>query len=432
MKPDHKFYLSTITCVASLGGLLFGFDMAVVSGALPFVVKQFQLSSLQEGWFVSSALVGCMLGVIFSGELSDRYGRKKLLYSSGLLFLLSAAGCMAAGSFGWLIAARITGGMGVGIASIVVPLYLSEIAPAAVRGRIVTWYQLAITVGIVLAYLSNAYLLSLQRQMPLHMQEVWRWMFAVGIIPALLFLGGLTIVPESPDWLARNKGLSNDTATKTNAVHISTLFTPRLRKALLLGILLPLFSQLSGINAIIYYGPTILSNAGIAMSNSLLGQVIFGMANLVFTFIAIWKVDQWGRRPLYLIGTAGAALSLLFTGFLFYYGQTAGIPLIVGVVLFLACFACSIGPLKFVVASEIFPTAIRGKAMSLSILVMWLADTLVGQLTPMLLRNAGTAVTFWLFSACCILAFFTVYKLLPETKGKSLEDIEAFWKTTNL
>lgn len=457
MNTSYRFYLGLITVVASLGGLLFGFDMAVISGVLPFVRKQFDLTALQEGWFVSSALVGCIIGVAFSGDLSDRLGRKKLLFLSAFLFLISAVGCALIHSLSLLITFRLIGGLGVGIASIVVPLYLSEIAPANIRGRLVTCYQLAITVGILLAYVTNSLLLSHSESAAssvssslfdlIYVSEVWRGMFSIGTILAVLFLVGLLFVPESPRWLMRkglvSEGLAilkkinngEDPAVSATAQVVDEndsgsykeLFSPRLRKALLLGILLPLFSQLSGINAIIYYGPTILNDAGIALSNSFLGQIIFGVANLLFTFIAIWKVDDWGRRPLYIVGTLGATVSLVVTGIFFYLGMTTSVFLIISMTLFLACFAFSIGPLKFVVASEIFPTNIRGKAMGVSIMVMWVADTIMGQLTPVLLREAGSAVTFWVFGFFCLIAFITVYKLLPETKGKSLEEIEKFW-----
>jgi SP family arabinose:H+ symporter-like MFS transporter len=455
MNNNYKTYLGLITLVASLGGLLFGFDMAVISGVLPFVEKQFNLTPLQEGWFVSSALVGCIVGVAFSGDLSDRLGRKKLLFISAILFLFSAIGCSLVTSLDWLIASRLLGGIGVGIASIVVPLYLSEISPAAIRGRLVTFYQLAITVGILMAYITNSVLLNYSEHHKatsglidlVYIKEVWRGMFSIGGVLATLFLVGLFFVPESPRWLIRKgrnleglailKSINNGKEEAVEAAlsgeknddngSYKELLSPKLRKAMLLGILLPLFSQLSGINAIIYYGPSILNDAGIALSNSFLGQIIFGVANLVFTFIAIWKVDDWGRRPLYLIGTIGATISLFVTGFLFYLGLTSSIFLIISVTLFLACFAFSIGPLKFVVASEIFPTNIRGKALGISIMVMWVADTIMGQVTPILLKQAGTPATFWVFAFFCLIAFFVVYRLLPETKGKSLEEIESFW-----
>ncbi|MEJ2901375.1 sugar porter family MFS transporter [Pedobacter panaciterrae] len=455
MNNNYKTYLGLITLVASLGGLLFGFDMAVISGVLPFVEKQFNLTPLQEGWFVSSALVGCIVGVAFSGDLSDRLGRKKLLFISAILFLFSAIGCSLVTSLDWLIASRLLGGIGVGIASIVVPLYLSEISPAAIRGRLVTFYQLAITVGILMAYITNSVLLNYSEHHTatsglidlVYIKEIWRGMFSIGGVLATLFLVGLFFVPESPRWLIKKgrnleglailKSINNGKEEAVEAAlsgeknddngSYKELLSPKLRKAMLLGILLPLFSQLSGINAIIYYGPSILNDAGIALSNSFLGQIIFGVANLVFTFIAIWKVDDWGRRPLYLIGTIGATISLFVTGFLFYLGLTSSIFLIISVTLFLACFAFSIGPLKFVVASEIFPTNIRGKALGVSIMVMWVADTIMGQVTPILLKQAGTPATFWVFAFFCLIAFFVVYRLLPETKGKSLEEIESFW-----
>jgi SP family arabinose:H+ symporter-like MFS transporter len=457
---QNNKYLILITSVASLGGLLFGFDIAVISGVLPFVQKQFALSPVEEGWFVSSALIGAVIGVAFSGELSDRYGRKKLLVLAALLFFFSALGCTLIPSLFWIIGARMIGGVGIGVASIIVPLYISEISPAAIRGRLVTCYQLAVTTGILIAYLTNAALLNFtlgQHGLSadslvylLYVQEVWRGMFSILILPSLLFLVGLILVPESPRWLIMKgineraisiltritndrKQVSIDVADisrnlKSEKGTYKELLQPGMRKALSIGLLLPFLSQFSGINAIIYYGPTILHNAGITMSNSLLSQIIFGCAIVLFTFIAIWKVDKLGRRKLYLVGTAGATISLFLTGLCFYLGYTSGILLLVSVLLFLASFAFSIGPLKFVVAGEIFPNKIRGRAMALSIMVMWIADTIVGQLTPVSLRELGTAGTFWVFSFFCLVGFVVILKMLPETKGKSLEQIEDFWK----
>ncbi|MEX2234419.1 MAG: sugar porter family MFS transporter [Cyclobacteriaceae bacterium] len=408
-----KKYLVVITAVASIGGLLFGFDIAVVSGVLPFVQKQFNLTAVEEGWFVSSALIGSILGVAISGELSDRFGRKILLVVSSLLFFISALGCTLLPTTFWIIAFRMLGGVGIGIASIIVPLYISEIAPAAIRGRLVTFYQLAVTIGILLAYLSNSMLLNISPDQAgsglngllsfLFVEEVWRGMFSVLLLPSLLFLTGLTLVPESPRWLIQKQRtaeainiITKITGNRYQAelevreivseseVEVGSyneLLSPALRKALLLGILLPFLSQFSGINAIIYYGPTILHSAGVTISNSFISQIIFGFAIVVFTFIAIWKVDHIGRRRLYLIGTAGAAVSLLLTGICFYFQFTSSVWLIVCVLLFLASFAFSIGPLKFVVASEIFPNKIRGRAMAISIMTMWIADAMVGQLT---------------------------------------------------
>jgi SP family arabinose:H+ symporter-like MFS transporter len=455
---NKRTFLMTTTFVASLGGFLFGFDMAVISGVLPLLQKQFTLSAFLEGWFVSSALVGCIAGVAFSGELSDRFGRKTPLVTSAVLFLLSALGCALMPTLPWIIAARFIGGVGIGIASNVVPLYISEIAPAKSRGRLITYYQFALTFGILVAYLSNAALVNRSINTPagegffhtLFVSEVWRGMMGLGVLPALLFLVGLFLVPESPRWLIqkgyteKGKHILNKINEPVEAqkdfqnikgnlheqqISYKELFAPQWRRALIIGLLLPLFSQFSGINAIIYYGPSILSNAGISLSNSLLSQVIFGAANMLFTLIAIWKVDSAGRRPLYLAGTAGAAISLFMTGLCFAMGATTSIWLLVCVLAFLACFAFSIGPLKFVIAAEIFPNKIRGRAMALSIMVMWIADTIVGQLTPILLKGIGTTATFWIFAAFCVIAYITVYKLLPETKGKTLEEIESDWKT---
>jgi MFS transporter, sugar porter (SP) family len=431
--------------------------MAVVSGVLPLLQKQFDLSAFQEGWFVSSALVGCIVGVAVSGELTDRIGRKKPLLISAVLFLLSALGCATMPSLFWIIASRFIGGIGIGLASNVVPLYISEIAPARSRGRLITYYQFALTLGILVAYLTNAGMLNYSLGYAgtgagwfalATTTEVWRSMLGLGVLPAIVFLLGLFLVPESPRWLFQHgritegknilaaMGMENEAEKEASAVSeqgddkvsYKELFSPRWRKALLIGLLLPLFSQFSGINAIIYYGPSILNNAGSSLSSSLMSQVIFGAANMLFTLIAIWKVDSAGRRPLYLAGTAGAAISLVATGICFAMGATTSIWLLVFVLAFLACFAFSIGPLKFVIAAEIFPSKIRGRAMAISIMVMWIADTIVGQLTPIFLKSIGTPATFWIFAAFCIIAFITVYKLLPETKGKSLEQIEAEWK----
>lgn len=455
---NKSAYLFLITLVVSLGGFLFGFDIAVVSGILPLLKKQFSLSDIQEGWFVSSALVGCIIGVAVSGELSDRLGRKKPLILAALLFLFSALGCSLLPNLSGIIAARMMGGIGIGLASNVVPLYISEIAPARIRGRLVTYYQFAVTLGILVAYLTNAGLLqnainhTNETGGLLHtilVTEVWRAMYGIGVIPAALFALGLLMVPESPRWLIQQQReqeatdilnrINNDfevraslqqgrQAQKTPKVSYRDLLAPKWRKALIIGILLPLFSQFSGINAIIYYGASILNKEGSSLSQSLISQIIFGGANMLFTLIAIFKVDSLGRRPLYLVGTIGATISLLATGFCFYTGATTSWVLLTCVLAFLAFFAFSIGPLKFVVAAEIFPGNIRGRAMAISIMVMWVADTIVGQLTPILLKRIGTAYTFWLFALFCLIAFITVYKLLPETKGKSLEQIENDWK----
>jgi len=459
-KIKYTGYLIMITAIASTGGLLFGFDIAVISGVLPQVKDQFNLSAVQEGWFVTSALIGCIIGVGFSGELSDRLGRKKLLVLAGILFLISSVVCALIHSLFWIISARIFAGIGIGIASIVVPLYVSEISPAAIRGRLVSFYQLAITIGVLCAYLTNMVLLNYSTAHSgeiqdglmnfLFVKEVWRGMFSVLILPSILFIVGLIVVPESPRWLAmkgRNEEallslikINGDTTSANQDInninkHLKTekgnyreLFSPVMRRALLIGLMLPFLSQFSGINAIVYYGPTILHNEGATMSESLISQIIFGLALMLFTFIAITKVDNTGRRKLYLIGTAGATISLFLTGLCFYLNLTDTVWVLLSVMLFIASFAFSLGPLKFVVASEIYPNKIRGRALALSIMMMWVADSIVGQLTPVSLRELGAAPTFWIFSFFCLVGFLLIYKLLPETKGKSLEEIDDFWR----
>lgn len=459
MSTGNSFYLVLITLIAATGGFLFGFDMAVISGALTFVQDQFDLTAVQEGWFVSSALIGCIIGVSVSGEFSDRLGRRFAMKTAAFLFFLSAVGTAAAPGFAWLITARLLGGIAVGIASNVVPLYISEIAPPHIRGRLVTFYQLAITVGILFAYISNAVVLNLTETTGsyslwpflefIFVDEVWRGMFGIETLPALLFLGGIFMIPESPRWLYnQNRGDegksilerimgSKKAEESANEIHANLqeedgsykeLLKPGLRKALIIGLLLPVFSQFSGINAIIYYGPRILNEAGMEVNNALISQILLGFANMVFTFIAVWKVDSLGRRPLYLFGTAGATISLLATGYFFFIGATGSVFLLISVIAFLACFAFSIGPLKFVIASEIFPNRIRGRALALSIMAMWIADTIVGQLTPMLLSAGGASTTFWFFAVFCVIAFLFIYKMVPETKGKSLEEIQQMWR----
>ncbi|MDM1293046.1 sugar porter family MFS transporter [Sphingobacterium sp. N143] len=432
---SSKFII--ILCIVSLGGLLFGFDMAVIAGALPLVKEYFGLSPIQEGVFVSSALIGCIIGVLFTGSLTDKYGRKPAFTLASLLFLLSAIGCGFSSTYTLLLLSRSIGGLGVGMASIVVPLYLAEISPSKFRGRSVTCYQLAITFGILIAYMSNYLLLQYGS---MQQNELWRGMFLVGAIPALLLCIGIFFIPESPRWLSKN-GRTAEVAEISASLglldlqdspsaskgHISTLFSPIYRRAFLLGLFLPLFSQLSGINAIVYYGPSILLESGISLNSSYHAQIFFGVANVLFTFFAIWKVDNWGRRPLYIIGTLGASISLLVTGYFFHQEHTNNIALIVSILLFLFFFAFSIGPLKFVVAAEIFPNAIRARAMGISIMVMWISDAIVGQLTPILLASWGASYTFWLFAFFCALAFVIVLMYLPETKGKPLEDIEKYW-----
>lgn len=453
-----KVMLIFIAFVAALGGFLFGFDTAVISGTISFVSEQFTLDAIWEGWFVSSALVGCMLGASVAGRLSDNYGRKPILLLASSLFLFSAIGCMMAASITILITYRIIGGLGVGVASILSPLYISEFSPPKIRGRLVALYQLAITLGILVAYFFNAWLLHLsdsnifQNQEGLFNmvinEEVWRGMFGSEMIPAGLFLLTLFFIPESPRWLVKknlnNKALqafmkiSDEKTAKEEILEVQQvigmekgtfrdLFGPQLRPAMIIGIMLAVLSQFSGINAIIYYGPKILHEAGFTLSNALGGQVTIGIVNVVFTFAAIATIDRFGRRPLLLFGVSGAALSLFLVGIVFLTGTESGPWILLFIITFIACFAFSFGPVVWVILSEIYPTHIRGRAMALATFSLWFANVIVGQTVPWLLENIGPSVTFWLFALLCLPAIWITLKKVPETKGKSLEEIERFW-----
>lgn len=452
-----SMYLYLVCLVAALGGFLFGFDTAVISGTISLVKNDFGLNPVSEGWFVSCALLGCIIGVSFSGKLSDKYGRKIVLIISAVLFLASAIGCMYAESFTVLIIFRLIGGLGIGVASMVSPLYISEFAPSRLRGMMVSLYQLALTIGIVLAYFSNAWLADhstasygSEGMTRILSTEVWRAMLGLGALPAAVFLICLFLVPESPRWLLLNgrEQKAADILVKIEGpeaarheiqafkaqgddkdTSISELFRPVYRKALWIGLLLPFLSQVCGINAVIYYGPRILEQAGFTLNNALGGQVTIGLVNVVFTFVAIFTVDKWGRRPLLFVGIGGAVASLITIGALFALGITSGPWILMFILAFIACFAFSFGPVCWVVVGEIFPNAIRGKAMALATLSLWVGNFLVGQLTPVMLEGLGSSWTFWLFALCCSPALWLTWKLIPETKGRSLEDIEAHWKT---
>ncbi|MEZ0610330.1 sugar porter family MFS transporter [Fibrella sp. WM1] len=452
-------YLYLVCLVAALGGFLFGFDTAVISGTVGLVKADFSLDAIQEGWFVSCALLGCIVGVSVSGKLSDAYGRKVVQILSAVLFLASAIGCTFSTTFATLIGFRLVGGLGIGVASMVSPLYISEFAPPRYRGMMVSLYQLALTIGIVIAYFTNAYLASHtgdyagSEDLDLILStQVWRGMLGLGAVPAAIFLLALLVVPESPRWLllqgkeqqarailtridgpvSAQKEIDAFTAAGDDGQgDLSELFTPTYRRALWIGLLLPFLSQVCGINAVIYYGPRILEQAGFTLNNALGGQVTIGLVNVAFTFVAIFTVDKWGRKPLLYVGVGGAVLSLLIIGALFQMGVSSGPWILLFILAFIACFAFSFGPVCWVVVGEIFPNAIRGKAMALATLSLWIGNFLVGQLTPFLLEEVGSAWTFWLFAVCCSPALWLTWKLIPETKGRSLEAIEAYWKDTH-
>ena len=456
-------YVNTLAIIASLGGFLFGYDTAVISGTIKFVTSQFQLDASGTGWYVSSALLGCILGVSISGILSDKYGRKKMLILSALFFGVSAIGCTFANGFTDLVIYRLIGGLGIGVASMLSPLYISELSPSHKRGRLVTLYQFAITIGILFSYFINAYLLKLSHSEflmqttgilnKIMVSEVWRIMLGTSVVPALLFLFLLLFVPESPRWLTikgkdrqalriLKKIVTDDEAEKeisdikTNLQSetggFGILFKGGFKLAMIIGISFAFLSQVSGINAIIYYGPKILEEAGLPISDALGGQVVIGLVNVLFTLIAIWKIDKLGRKPLLLAGVIGIISSLIIIGSLFYFNSTNTYLLLIFILLFIACFAFSYGPVIWVLLSEIFPAKIRGKAMSLATFSLWIGTALVGQLTPVFLEKLKPAGTFWLFALMTAPALYLAIKIIPETKGKSLEEIERYWLSRKL
>jgi sugar porter (SP) family MFS transporter len=451
-------YLSFVCLVAAVGGLLFGFDTAVISGTIGFLRMQFSMNPSMEGWLVSSALLGCVIGAAMSGSLSDRFGRKKMLIASGFLFIACAVGCGLAPNVSFLIFSRVIGGIGVGIASMVSPLYISEISPPTLRGRMVTLYQFAITIGICVALFSNACLREISAKSNAEtatglwklmvVDEVWRGMLFAGVFPSILFTLLCCMIPESPRWLVK-AGFAEKAFKILSrvAVHVSPkqeieeikdaiaheggsikqLFQPGLRKALMIGLFLAIVSELSGITVVFYYGPDILEKAGFKLGAALGGFVTIGLVNVIFTVIAIWLMDKAGRRALLFWGNMGCFAALLAIAILFATGHTAGLILVLMMCMFVACFAFSMGPIKWVVMSEIFPTRIRGRAMAIATLAVWVTDGVLNQLFPVARESLGVAGTFFLFAAFLIPQFFFVVKVMPETKNRTLEEIESSW-----
>ena len=436
-------YLGVVVLVAALGGLLFGFDTAVISGTIGLFKVEFELSAAMIGWTSSSALVGCMLGAALAGMLSDRFGRKKVLLLSAVLFTVSAVWCGLAVTVGQLIWARILGGMGIGIASMLSPLYIAEVSPPRLRGRLVSLQQFAIISGILGAYFSNALVLHTGLSDP----AKWRWMFALGAFPAGIFFLLLWLVPESPRWLVkqglvdRARGILNrvagvaaadaemaqiQSALAHEGASLRELLKPGLRLALLIGILLAVFQQITGINAILYYAPEIFKAAGSEARSAFNDTVWIGVVNLLFTIVAIALIDRLGRKPLLVMGTIAMGLALVLVGLAFSL-KVSGVGLLAVILAYVAAFAASQGPVVWVIVSEIFPTRIRGRAMSVATVCLWAACYLVSQTFPILVETVGSAVTFWLYAAMCLVTVVFVVLFVPETKGKSLEEIEARW-----
>jgi sugar porter (SP) family MFS transporter len=434
-------YLYFICLIATMGGLMFGFDIAIISGAVPFIQPYFGWNELQLGWGVSSLLVGAIIGAFGSGMLTDKYGRKSILILVALFFALSCAITAIAISPGVFISARLFGGLAVGAASVLSPMYVAEVAPAKKRGMLVAIYQLAIVLGILSSYTIN-YLLH-------DVDNNWRWMFATGVVPSLLFFIGLFFIPESPRWLFKvgrkeeslkiltrisDESLANAEILEiaeslkghSVAVTIGELFKPSSRKVVLVGFFLAVLVQISGINTIVDYAPKILLSAGVEIQNALLQTSLVGFINFLFTFVAIVFIDKIGRRFLYLIGSMGMAITLVLLAMSFFF-DLDGIFTLICILLFIAFFSSCIGPVFWTLVSEIFPNRIRGKALAFASFTQWVFNFIIVLLFPHFLSLLGGTATFLFLALMSLLQWLFTYLFVPETKGKSLEEIEQIW-----
>ena len=463
MKSTINFgYLIFLSVVAALGGFLFGYDTAVISGTIAQVTQLFQLDALQQGWYVGCALVGSIVGVLFAGILSDKLGRKLTMVISAVLFSTSALGCALSADFAQLVVYRIIGGVGIGVVSIVSPLYISELAVAQYRGRLVSLYQLAVTVGFLGAYLVNYQLLawaesgtqlSVDWLNKVFITEVWRGMLGMETLPAILFFIIIFFIPESPRWLiVRGKELkavnilekiynsiteaksqlkeTKSVLTSETRSEWSLLMKPGIFKAVIIGVCIAILGQFMGVNAVLYYGPSIFENAGLSGGDSLFYQVLVGLVNTLTTVLALVIIDKVGRKKLVYYGVSGMVVSLILIGLYFLFGDSLGVSslfLLIFFLFYVFCCAVSICAVVFVLLSEMYPTKVRGLAMSIAGFALWIGTYLIGQLTPWMLQNLTPAGTFFLFAVMCVPYMLIVWKLVPETTGKSLEEIERYW-----
>lgn len=440
-----------------MGGLLFGYDWVVIGGAKPFYEPFFGITGSPglQGWAMSCALIGCLAGALLSGWLSDRFGRRRLLILSAALFIIASLGTGSAGSFEAFIVFRMLGGVGIGLASNLSPMYIAEVTPGNVRGGFVSINQLTIVIGILAAQLINW---RIAQPVPPEAttadilaswngQSGWRWMFYACTVPALLFFIFMWFVPESPRWLAKNRdnhpkvrkilakiggdeyagaelvAIEETLKTSSEKTDIRALFQSGLTKLLVLGVVLAVFQQWCGINVIFNYAQEIFSNAGYSVSDILFNIVITGSVNLLFTFVGMFTVDRLGRKALMLLGAGGLAGIFAILGSMYFF-QLKGLPLLIMVVMAIACYAMSLAPVTWVILSEIFPNRIRGAAMSVATFSLWAACFVLTYTFPLLNQLLKASGTFWLYGMICLLGFFFILKKLPETKGKSLEQIE--------
>lgn len=453
-------YILFLSAAAALGGFLFGYDTAVISGTISMVTAQFGLNVTLQGWYVGCALVGSIAGVSFAGMLSDRFGRKISLSLAALFFTVSAAGCALSADITQLIVYRIIGGVGIGVASIISPMYISEIAVAKHRGRLVSLYQLAITIGFLAAYIVNFALLNYAHQAEpsaslwskVFVTEPWRGMLGAETLPALLFLVILFFIPESPRWLvargrtgralliqtrisgseADARGELSQTIERIERDKGSEwkfLLRPNMLKAVAIGAAIAILGQFMGVNAVLYYGPSIFEQSGLSAGDSLFYQVLVGLVNMLTTVVALVIIDKVGRKKLVYFGVSGMILTLLAISWYFTFGAgISSIFLLVFFLLYIFFCAISISAVIFVLLSEMYPTKVRGLAMSIAGLSLWIGTYLIGQLTPWLLESLLPQGTFLLFAVMCVPYILIIRFLVPETTGKTLEQIEQYWE----
>jgi sugar porter (SP) family MFS transporter len=442
---DGKRLVYLAAAISALGGMLFGYDIGVISGAILFIKKDFSLSAGTEEIVVSAVLLGSLVGAFGGGILADRLGRRKLLISTAIVFGLGAVGAALAPDTAWLIVARVVAGIAIGVASFVAPLYISEIAPVEIRGKLVSINQVAMTSGIVISYLIDYAFAG---------SQAWRWMFPMAVVPAAAFGIGLIFIPDSPRWLAGRGHLDQARAVlkrirppdkveaeMSNIQHSvaqqkgnwSELLSPLLRSAMIVGIGLAIAQQITGINTVIYYAPTIFKFAGLSSSSAaILASVGVGVVNVIFTVVAMQLIDRAGRRPLLLVSLAGMALSLAVLGLAFSLPQfkdILGWVAIVSLMAYVGSFAIGLGPVFWLILSEIYPLRIRGRAMSVGTAANWGANLLVALTFLTLTKVIGKPATFWLYGVVTLAAWFFAFFLVPETKGKTLEQIEAYMRS---